>query len=59
MWNATTGQMIAKMEGHSLRVNSAFFSPDGQRLVTASNERIALIFRIMTADDIASLLASR
>ena len=36
MWNAATGQVIAKLEGHSDSVSSAAFSPDGQRVVTAS-----------------------
>jgi WD40 repeat protein len=40
-------------------VNHAVFSPDGQRVVTASNDGTALIWRIVTLDDIARLLASK
>jgi WD40 repeat protein len=59
VWNAATGQVIAKLEGHSLSVWSAAFSPDGQRLVTASVDKTARIFRIVTLEDIARLLASK
>jgi WD40 repeat protein len=51
--------VIAKLEGHSDQVNSAAFSPDGQRIATASFDHTALIFRIVTLDDIARLLASK
>jgi WD40 repeat protein len=59
VWNAATGQVIAKLEGHSDAVYGAAFSPDGQRVVTASFDRTALIFTVVTADDISSLLASK
>jgi WD40 repeat protein len=60
VWNAATGQVIAKMEGHSGdSLDSAAFSPDGQRIVTASDDYTALIFRIVTVDEIARLLASK
>jgi WD40 repeat protein len=58
-WNAATGQMIAKLEGHSGFVKGAAFSPDGQRVVTANSDHAAQIFRIVTLDDIARLLASK
>jgi hypothetical protein len=35
------------------------FSPDGQRVVTAGGDGIALIFKIVTLDDIARLLTSK
>jgi WD40 repeat protein len=28
VWNATTAQLLAKLEGHSARVGKAAFSPD-------------------------------
>jgi WD40 repeat protein len=59
VWNAATGQVIAKLEGHSDRVTSTAFSPDGQRVVTASVDNTARIFRIVTLVDIARLLASK
>ena len=36
IWDAATGKEIAVLRGHEDRVNSAAFSPDGSRIVTAS-----------------------
>jgi len=33
------------------------FSPDGQRIVTASNDRTARVFRVVTLSEVAELLA--
>jgi hypothetical protein len=44
---------------HSAFVNSGAFSPDGQRAVTASYDASAVVFLIVTFDDIARLLASK
>jgi WD40 repeat protein len=51
--------MIWELGGHSGGVNSAAFSPHGRRIVTASRDCTAPIFRIVTLDDIARLLASK
>jgi WD40 repeat protein len=59
VWNAATGHVIPKLEGHSGWVFSAVFSCDGQQVVTASADDTALIFRIVTMDEIARLLASK
>jgi WD40 repeat protein len=58
VWNAATGQVILKLEGH-VDVFAAVFSPDGQRIVTTSDDGRAFIFRIITLDDIDRLLASK
>ncbi|RFP57925.1 MAG: hypothetical protein BJG00_011765, partial [Limnothrix sp. CACIAM 69d] len=36
LWDAKTGQEIAKLAGHEGDVRAAQFSPDGQRILTAS-----------------------
>lgn len=41
LWDAETGAELAVLEGHVIGVNSASFSPDGQRVVTTSNDRTA------------------
>ena len=56
VWNAATGQQVAKLEGHTDNVFSAGFSPDGQRILTASGDGTARVYRIWTLDDIAKLL---
>jgi WD40 repeat protein len=52
VWNAGTGQVIAKLECHFDWLNSAAFSaafsPDGLRIITAGGDGIALTFKIVT-----------
>jgi WD40 repeat protein len=57
VWNAASGQLLAKLEGHAAAVYSALFSPDGARVVTASDDNTARVWRIVTLDDIDRLLA--
>ena len=62
-------QELTKLEGHSGIVSSAAFSPGGERIVTAGGDPsrteggdphpIALVFKVVTLDDIARLLASK
>jgi WD40 repeat protein len=59
VWNAATGQVIAKLQSDFGLVLGVAFSPDGQRVVTAGGDGIALIFKIVTLDDIARLLTSK
>jgi WD40 repeat protein len=56
VWNAANGQLLAKLEGHTDSVLHAAFSPDGQRLVTASRDYTARVYRVVTLSDIAGLL---
>ena len=41
VWEAATGTLVAELKGHTKRVNTAAFSPDGQRIVTASRDATA------------------
>jgi len=41
VWNASSGQLLATLQGHAGFVYSAVFSPDGQRIVTASEDQRA------------------
>jgi WD40 repeat protein len=50
-----TGQVIAKLEGHSGGVLSTAFSPDGQRVVTASDDKTARVWNAATGQVIAKL----
>ena len=43
-WNAANGQLQAKLEGHMHRVERAAFSPDSQRIVTASWDNTARVW---------------
>ena len=39
LWDATTGQEIRQLRGHSQRVDAVAFSPDGRRLASTSQRR--------------------
>ena len=55
VWNAATGQQLAKLEGHTGEVTSAAFSPDGQRIVTASWDETARVWNAATGQQVAKL----
>ncbi|MBN8559863.1 MAG: TIR domain-containing protein [Leptolyngbya sp. UWPOB_LEPTO1] len=54
VWDARTGQEIAKLSGHESIVIAAQFSPDGQRIVTASADKTAMVVPV---EDLDALLA--
>jgi WD40 repeat protein len=45
-WDTTTGKAlpIPPLKGHSSRVNTAFFSPDGSMVITASDDKMSIIW---------------
>ena len=50
LWDAETGKPIGEpLTGHEGLVNSAAFSPDGRRIVTASADNTARLWDIVTA----------
>ena len=50
-----TGQYIIALEGHEGRVGSAAFSPDGARIVTASDDNAARLWDAATGQEIIAL----
>jgi hypothetical protein len=54
LWEADRGKLLAIFKGHIYAVNSAVFSPDGERVLTASNDNTA---RLWEADS-GKLLAT-
>ena len=57
VWNASSGQLLATLQGHTGYVASAVFSPDGQRIVIASGDNTARVLRVVTVSEIAELLS--
>jgi WD40 repeat protein len=55
MWNAATAAEIAALRGHDGSVNSAAFSPDGSRIVTASADNTARVWDATSATEITAL----
>src|SRR5436309_15414329 len=45
LWDAATGKALATLAGRGGWVYSAQFSPDGSRIVTASDDRTARVWR--------------
>ncbi|MFP3040760.1 hypothetical protein LQZ19_02955 [Treponema primitia] len=44
IWDAETGREIRTLSGHSSAVNSAAYSPDGRRIVSASDDNTVKIW---------------
>jgi WD40 repeat protein len=53
----TDRQLVADLHGPTESVVRAVFSPDGQRILTASDDKTARVFRLVTISEIAELLA--
>ena len=47
MWDAASGKLLATLTGHESAVWSAQFSMDGSRVVTASLDKTARVWKIL------------
>jgi WD40 repeat protein len=51
-----SGEVAAKLEGHSGRVFHVAFSPNSQRIVTTSADHAARVYGVITLSELAKLL---
>jgi WD40 repeat protein len=56
LWDAESGHEIRTFSGHSGVVNSVLFTPDGSRLLSASNDGTTRLWDAATGKEIASFI---
>lgn len=56
LWDAATGTVVRRFDGHGYTVRSAAFSSDGARLVTASRDRSAIVWNVATGKRISRMI---
>lgn len=55
LWDLQTGEIVRELVGHTSIVNTVEFRPDGQRVLTASDDANAYIWNVQTGDVIRSI----
>lgn len=55
VWRADTGEPVCALSGHAGRVMSCAFSPDGRRLVSASDDNTLKIWDMTTGRELGTL----
>jgi WD40 repeat protein len=55
VWDAATGKEILSLKGHTQRVTSVCFSPEGKRLASASGDQTVKVWDAVTGQEILSL----
>jgi WD40 repeat protein len=56
MWDAATGRQLCELRGHTSNVTRLVFSPDGQRLATASEDHTVKVWRTDTGQELITLV---
>ena len=56
MWDVESGQLVRELHGHTGAVFAAIFHPDGQRIVSAGQDRVIRVWDPVNGDEVARLL---
>jgi WD40 repeat protein len=56
IWDTTTGRQLCKLQGHNANVARLVFSPDGQRLATASEDHTVKVWKTDTGQELVTLV---
>jgi len=59
IWDAETGEEVARLEGHSGTVSSVSFSPDGKKVVSSSVDQTVRIWDVETSSELKVLESSK
>jgi dipeptidyl aminopeptidase/acylaminoacyl peptidase len=52
VWDATTGQLLHRLEGHEWPVHCVAFSPDGRRLVSGAGDGTVRVWDLTTGGEV-------
>jgi WD40 repeat protein/Flp pilus assembly protein TadD len=55
LWDAATGKELRTLQGHNRNVNSLAFTPDSQRLISASDDGTVKIWGVLSDQEVFSL----
>jgi WD40 repeat protein len=55
LWDVATGREVRRFQGHTDRVGSAAFSPDGRRIVTGSYDHTVRVWDTATGQELSRL----
>jgi WD40 repeat protein len=56
IWDRATGRQLCELQGHTGNVTRLVFSPDGQRLASASEDRTVKVWKTDTGGELITLI---